>query len=146
VTEHACGHKVEHFGVAGYGGWQHFPMQCLECFNQWVDAGLCCECGAPADGGSTTTEAWYAGTCTTYTYRYCKRHWMDVIRPERCQRCGRFVDKDGDCIEVGEIAAYYDPYWGPQPAEPEMEWRCGRCLALEREAVTLAPGGEAGGG
>ena len=126
-TTHDCGHEVEYMDVACMGGWSRVPMRCLECFGDCIDLGLCCECGdAAAPGCEHTSKSWKGGEKepTLTVFRYCRTHWLDAIRPEKCEVCGRFVGADGDCVEVGERPGYYDPYWSHMPAEPIFEWRC----------------------
>lgn len=130
--KHECGHDVEMMGVAVPGGWSEFPMRCLECYAAWIEQKRCCDCGDDAAPGCVITmRGEENGKDFARPYHFCRRHWMDAIRPQRCERCGRFAGADADTVDLGEEPATHDPYWGHQPPEPVVAWWCGKCRKCE---------------
>jgi hypothetical protein len=123
---HPCGHKREMMDVAVSGGWSQTGLRCLKCMEDWQAQGLCFECGKPAAPGCSHVVS-------GDTLRFCRRHWMDMIRPERCERCGRFIGDGGGWVETGETPGRYDPYWGHEPPEPIGELLCAACMPTTPE-------------
>lgn len=131
-----CGHEAEHFSVATYGGYEDFPMRCLECMEEWRRAGRCVECGAegkprPKLAGEFSGDGggW---RCEWPPPAYCAACYCLMVLPERCEVCKRFAGSTGEYHEVGETPGYYDPYWGPQPPEPIGAFLCPDPRCLER--------------
>jgi hypothetical protein len=141
MTEHSkalrleCGHEQRVMSVAVYGGWQEFPMRCLECPAEWDAAGRCYECGTEnataRKGGETKTGTDDWEPIITHVCDKCWREW-NRASVGHCAKCGRFVREDHESVvEVGMDDGYYDPYWGPQPPEPKFELRCSKHRDVE---------------